>query len=73
MAESYLFDKRRILPVAAYLQGQYNVNDLYIGVQSVIGRNGVEKIIEFDLTSKEKEMLNSSINSVKNLVSQINL
>ena len=63
----------RILPVAAYLQGQYNVNDLYIGVQSVIGRNGVEKIIEFDLTSKEKEMLNSSINSVKNLVSQIDL
>ena len=73
MAESYLFDKRRILPVAAYLQGQYNVNDLYIGVQSVIGRNGVEKIIEFDLTNEEKEMLNNSIDSVRNLVSQIDL
>ena len=73
MAESYLFDKRRILPVAAYLQGQYNVNDLYIGVQSVIGKNGVEKIIEFDLNNQEQKMLDKSVESVKNLVQQIDL
>lgn len=73
MAESYLFNKRRILPVAAYLQGEYGVNDLYIGVPSIIGENGVEKVVEFDLTQQEKSMLDKSIAAVKGLVEQISL
>ncbi len=73
MAESYLFNKRRVLPVAAYLSGQYGVNDLYIGVPSIIGENGVEKIIEFDLTKDEKSMFDKSIAAVKSLVNQITI
>lgn len=71
MAESYLFNKRKILPVAAYLQGEYGVNNLYIGVPSIIGENGVEKVIEFDLTPEEKQMLDNSVSAVKKLVDQI--
>ena len=68
MAESYLKDKKRLLPAAAYLQGEYDVNDYYIGVPVIIGKNGVEKIVEIDLNKDEKEEFDSSVNSVKNLV-----
>lgn len=71
MAESYLLNKRKILPVAAYLNGEYGVKDLYIGVQSIIGENGVEKVIEFDLTDNERSMLDNSIAAVKKLIDQI--
>lgn len=71
MAESYLLDQKRILPVAAHLNGQYGVKDLYIGVQAVIGGNGVEKIIELDLNEKEKEMLNTSIEAVKKMIREL--
>lgn len=68
MAESYLKDKKRVLPCAAKLSGQYGVNGLYIGVPCVIGKNGVEKIIEIKFTPEEQKMFDHSVNAVKGLV-----
>ena len=68
MAESYLKDKRRMLPVAAYLTGQYGVKDMYVGVPAVIGANGVEKVVEIDLNDSEKAMFQKSVASVQNLI-----
>jgi len=71
MAKSYLFDQKRILPCAAKLSGQYGVNNLYVGVPCVIGKNGVEQILEVELTENEQQMLNKSINAVKELIAAI--
>jgi len=68
MAESYLKDKRRVLPCAAHLTGQYGVKDMYVGVPVVIGANGVEKIVEIALDAAEQEMFIKSVASVKSLV-----
>lgn len=68
MAESYLKDKKRILPCAAYLNGEYGVKDLYVGVPVVIGAKGVEKIVELQLTADEKAMFDASVNAVKGLM-----
>ncbi|HEY8580142.1 MAG TPA: malate dehydrogenase, partial [Beijerinckiaceae bacterium] len=68
MAESYLRDKRRVLPCAAYLSGQYGVKDMYVGVPVVIGANGVEKIVEISLDKSEQEMFATSVKSVQTLV-----
>jgi malate dehydrogenase len=68
MAESYLRDKRRVLPCAAYLSGEYGVNDMYVGVPVVIGANGVERIVEVKLDAAEKEMFATSVKSVQTLV-----
>jgi malate dehydrogenase len=68
MAESYLKDKKRMLPCAARLTGQYGVNDMYIGVPVVIGAGGVEKIVEVELDAEEKAMMAKSIASVRGLV-----
>ncbi len=68
MAESYLRDKRRVLPAAAYLNGQYGVNDTYVGVPVIIGKNGVEKIVEVNLDATEKAMFTKSVASVQTLV-----
>jgi malate dehydrogenase len=68
MAESYLKDKKRILPSAAYLTGQYGVKDMYVGVPVLIGAGGVEKIVEFELDKGEQEMFAKSVASVKGLV-----
>lgn len=65
MAKSYLLDKKRVLPCAAYLQGEYGVNNLYIGVPVIIGKNGVEKIIEVKFNDEEQAMFNKSIEAVK--------
>jgi malate dehydrogenase len=73
MAESYLKDKRRVLPCAAYLTGQYGVNDLYVGVPVVIGKNGVEKIVEIELEGEEKVNFDKSVDAVKGLVDAIKL
>ena len=54
MAESYLKDKRRVLPCAAFLNGEYGVKGMYVGVPVVIGANGVEKIVEIDLNAAER-------------------
>jgi malate dehydrogenase len=68
MAESYLKDKRRLLPCAAYLDGEYGVDDLYVGVPTIIGANGVEKIVEIDLQGEEKAGFDASVASVRGLV-----
>jgi malate dehydrogenase len=68
MAESYLRDKRRLLPCAAYLTGQYGVNGMYVGVPVIIGKGGVEKIVEIQLNADEKKMFESSVTAVKGLV-----
>jgi malate dehydrogenase len=72
MAESYLHDTKRMLPCAAYLSGQYNVHDMFVGVPVIIGKNGVEKIIELPLTKNETDLLSQSINSVKTSVDEVN-
>ncbi len=68
MAESYLKDKKRVLPCAAKLDGEYGIHGLYIGVPVVIGENGVEKIIEIQLTEEEQSQFNHSVNAVRDLV-----
>jgi malate dehydrogenase len=68
MAESYLKDKKRVLPCAAALSGEYGVKDMYVGVPVVIGANGVEKIVEIDLNAAERQMFMKSVESVKGLV-----
>ena len=67
MAESYLKDLKKQLPCAAFLNGEYDTKDLYAGVPVIIGSNGVEKIVELDLSSEEKENFKKSINSVQEL------
>ncbi len=68
MAESYLKDKRRVLPCAAYLNGEYGVNGLYVGVPVIIGANGVEKVMEIKLDAAEQAMFDKSVHSVKTLI-----
>ena len=68
MAESYLRDQKRIIPCAANLSGQYGFKEIYVGVPTIIGNKGVEKIIEIDLNEKEKLNFSKSIDSVKNLI-----
>jgi len=67
MAASYIKDLKKALPCTAYLNGEYGVNNLYAGVPVIIGKNGVEKIVEINLSSKEKELLDLSIKAVKDL------
>ena len=67
MAESYLKDLKKELPCAVYINGQYGVKDIYAGVPAVIGKNGVEKIIELDLNPEEKINFDKSINAVREL------
>src|ERR1700744_113574 len=63
MAESYLRDKKRVLPCAAFLAGEYDVKDMYVGVPVVLGANGVEKIVEIEFDASEKEMFAKSVAS----------
>jgi malate dehydrogenase len=67
MAESYIKDLKKILPCAAYLNGEYGAKNLYAGVPVLIGKNGVEKVVEINLSDKEKEQFDLSINAVKDL------
>jgi malate dehydrogenase len=68
MAESYLKDKKRVLPCAAYLTGQYGVKDMFVGVPIVIGENGVERIVEVEFSADEKGMFEKSVASVQGLI-----
>ena len=70
MAESYIKDLKKTLPCAAYLNGEYGVNNLYAGVPVVIGKNGVEKIVEIELSSEEKKQFNLSIKAVRDLLAK---
>ncbi|WP_209347953.1 malate dehydrogenase [Pontixanthobacter sp. CEM42] len=68
MAESYLKDKKRVLPAAANLTGQYGLDDIYVGVPVVIGANGVERIVEIELGEEAKANFNVSVDAVKELL-----
>ena len=68
MAESYLKDKKRVVPCAAYLNGEYGVKDMYVGVPVVIGSKGVERIVEIELTGKDREAFDKSVGAVQGLV-----
>jgi malate dehydrogenase len=72
MAESYLYDKKRLLPCAALLNGEYGVNNLFIGVPVIIGSKGIEKVIELPLSKNEMQSLSQSINSVQTCVNEVN-
>ncbi|MFH1806163.1 MAG: malate dehydrogenase [Pseudomonadota bacterium] len=68
MAESYLKDQKRVLPVAAYLDGEYGVKGLYVGVPVVLGAGGVERIVEINLDNAEQSMFDNSVAAVRGLV-----
>ena len=68
MAKSFLRDKKRLLPCAANLTGQYGLNDMYVGVPCIIGKGGVEKVVEVALTAEERAMFDHSVGAVKGLV-----
>jgi malate dehydrogenase len=73
MVESIVKDKKKILPCAAYLEGEYGINDLYFGVPIKLGAGGVEEIIEIDLTDEEKEMLKNSEAAVRTVIDLMKL
>ena len=73
MAESYLKDQKRVMPCAAYLSGQYGVDDYYVGVPVVIGADGVERIVEIELDATEKAAFEHSVNAVKSLCAAVKL
>ncbi|MAB15210.1 malate dehydrogenase [Parvibaculum sp.] len=68
MAEAYLKDKKRVVPCAAYLDGQYGVKDMYVGVPTVIGEGGIERIVEIEMDADEKAQFQKSVDSVQGLV-----
>lgn len=68
MAETILKDQRRVLPVIAYLEGEYGYNGIYLGVPTILGGNGVEKVIELELTDEEKAQLDKSVESVRKVL-----
>ena len=72
MAEAYLKDKKRVLPCAAYLRGEYGIKGMYVGVPCVIGARGVERVVEIKLNPDEKKMFNQSVRAVKGLIKAIN-
>ncbi|SDW96208.1 malate dehydrogenase (NAD) [Marininema mesophilum] len=72
MAEAILKDKRRVLPAIAYLEGEYGYKNMYLGVPVVLGGNGLEQIIELDLTAEEKAALDKSVDSVRTVMKVLN-
>ncbi|WP_407938531.1 malate dehydrogenase [Niallia nealsonii] len=68
MCEGIIKDQRRILPTVAYLEGEYGYHDIYLGVPTIVGANGIEKVIQLELTEEEKKQLNKSVDSVKNVL-----
>jgi len=73
MAEAILKDKKRILPCAAYLEGEYNIDGYYMGVPVLLGKNGVEKVIEIELSEDEKKALDHSLDDVKRNVEKLTI
>jgi len=71
--ESIVKDKKQVMPVSTNLQGEYGYSDVSIGVPAVIGRNGIEKIVELDLNNDEKEWFKKSVDSIKNAISNISI
>ncbi|GIU71420.1 MAG: malate dehydrogenase [Candidatus Nitrosocaldaceae archaeon] len=73
MVDSIIKDRKQVIPVAAYLEGEYNVNGICIGVPAVIGRDGINKIIEIDLDEEERSIFDKGVESVKNAVNALSL
>ena len=73
MAESYLLDKKRVLPACALLDGQYGVDGYYIGVPVKIGAAGIEQIYELELTDEEQAMFNNSFEAVRSVVDSVDI
>ena len=67
-----IYDEKRLLPVCAYLNGEYGIKGFYVGVPAILGSIGVEKIIEFSLNEEEKAALDNSVKAVKELVDDMN-
>jgi malate dehydrogenase len=70
MAESFLLDKKRVLPCAAYVKGAYGLKGLYVGVPVVIGAKGVERIVEIKLNAGEKKKFQNSVSAVRTLIKE---
>lgn len=70
MAEAVLLDQKRLLPAVAYLEGEYGYTDMYLGVPTILGGNGIEKVIELNLTPEEKAALDKSAQSVQSVMKQ---
>ena len=68
MAESYLKDQKRVLPCAAYVDDAYGLDGFYVGVPTVIGAGGVERVVEISMNKEEQSMFDNSVNAVKGLV-----
>jgi len=68
MAESYLKDQKRVLPCAAHVDGAYGLNGFYVGVPTVIGAGGIERVVEISMNKDEQAMFDNSVNAVKGLV-----
>jgi len=71
MAEAIIYDKRKIVPVCAKLEGEYGVDGAFVGVPAILGKNGIEKIIELDLTDEEKEAFNHSVGAVRKTCDEV--
>ena len=71
MAEAIIFDKRKILPVCAKLEGEYGVNGMFVGVPAILGKNGMEEVIELDLTDEEKEAFAHSAGAVRKTCDEV--
>ena len=73
MAESYIRDKKRVIPCASLCEGEFGIDGYFIGVPTVIGAGGVEKVLEFSLTEDEKTELNNTLDAVKKTVADTGL
>jgi malate dehydrogenase len=73
MAESYLRDKKRVIPCASLCEGEFGIDGYFIGVPSVIGAGGVERILEFELQAQEKSALDNTLEAVKKTVEETGL
>ncbi len=73
MVDSIVKDKKSVIPVASYLEGEYGVKDICIGVPAIIGRNGIEKIIEVELNEEEKDIFNKGVESIRSAISTLAL
>jgi malate dehydrogenase len=73
MIKSILLDEKRMLPCAAYLNGEYGVKDIYMGVPVILGKEGVERIIEIKLSGEEKAQFRKSCTSVRKLIKKLSI
>jgi malate dehydrogenase len=73
MVESIVYDKKELLPVSAYLTGEYGVQDLCIGVPAVLGRNGLERVVELELTSEERAVFQQGVTALREAVGSLTL